>query len=98
MEQPAKDPLTPNDKIEKAFDMKNEGNSLFKAQNIQGAIKKYHSALLYVKGLFDRKGILRGLGADCSDTSDEDDTDVNRKKIKELQFLCYNNLAGIFSH
>ena len=100
MEQPLKDeqllknPLTTEEKVEKAFALKNEGNEHFKANDVQSAIRKYHNALLYVKGLANRFATLQSLGTGFSGSENEDISEESKRKIKELQFLCYNNLAG----
>ena len=95
MEHQPKDPLTIDDKIEKAFALKSEGNDHFKANDLQSAIRKYHSALLYVKGLSSRRGTLEALGADCTLPEINEVTEEHKANIEELQILCYNNLAGI---
>lgn len=94
MEQQPKDPLTIDDKIERAFILKSEGNDYFKANDLQSAIRKYHNALLYVKGLASRRGTLEALGADCSVSEINEVTEERKAKIEELEFLCYNNLAA----
>ena len=93
-EDPPKNPLTTEEKVEKAFALKNDGNELFKANDVQSAIRKYHNALLYVKGLVSRSATLQSLGAGFPGTGIEDVSEETKIKINELEFLCYNNLAG----
>ena len=96
MEQPPSGQLTNGEKIEKALALKNEGNEYFKANDTQTAIRKYHNALMFVKGLDSRFATLQSIGADNAGLGNEDISEEERKKIKELQFTCYNNLAGIY--
>ena len=95
-ETTVKTTLIPTEKIAKSIEIKNEGNEKFKAMDYQGAIRKYHNALLYVKGLGDRSQTLQALGGGTEDhhAANPEITEEDKKKIKDLQFMCYNNLAG----
>lgn len=90
----AKTELTPAEKIAQSMEMKNEGNERFKAMDYQAAIRKYHNAILYIKGLGDRSQTLQALGGGAEDPTNPEITKEDHKKIKDLQFMCYNNLAG----
>ena len=72
--------------------MKDEGNKLFKVNQWRKAIKKYHHALMYIKGITDRL-----------DTLDQTDLKVilgkqqpsqqDRKDAEELMINLLNNLS-----
>lgn len=98
MDKTGKVQVTLSEKIEKAFALRNEGNERFKAEDYRDAMKKYHFALLHVKGLLDRSATLQALGADSSEYKCEDVSDEKKQQIKEVEFLCYNNLAGRQNH
>lgn len=95
MEESENCSLTIDEKIQKAYDLKNYGNEYFKAQNYPSAIRKYHNALMYVKGLTDRASTLKALGAEDAAVGCQRASDQNKQDILELEFLCYNNLAGM---
>ncbi|EDO25428.1 predicted protein, partial [Nematostella vectensis] len=78
--------LNVEDKIDQAFSLKEEGNGCFKQKNYREAMKKYHRAMLYVRGLTDQP-----MPFSLSDrplVSEE-----LAAKILELELSCYNNLA-----
>ena len=64
-------------KLKEAKVFKDAGNELYKSGNFKGAAKKYHRAILYLKGIdSDVHGgspipILKGLGHDAIDLSPE---------------------------
>ncbi|XP_032240458.2 tetratricopeptide repeat protein 9C [Nematostella vectensis] len=79
--------LNVEDKIDQAFSLKEEGNGCFKQKNYREAMKKYHRAMLYVRGLTDQP-----MPFSLSDrplVSEE-----LAAKILELELSCYNNLAA----
>lgn len=79
--------LTPEERVELAKALKERGNDYFKKQEYREAMKNYHKALLHVKGLIDQPkfpGIV---------LSDEI-SDELKNCIHQIQFSCYNNLAG----
>ena len=79
--------LTPEERVELAKALKEIGNDHFKKQEYRKAMKNYHKALLHVKGLIDPPkfpGIV---------LSDEI-SDELKNCIYQIQFSCYNNLAG----
>ena len=65
------------EKLQEAKVFKDAGNELYKSGNFKGAAKKYHRAILYLKGIdSDVHGgspipILKGLGHDAIDLSPE---------------------------
>ena len=80
--------LSTKEKIERGVTLKVEGNEYFKKKDYRDAMKSYHKALLHVKGLIDRPFVF-GLDSAGRDISEED-----KEKIYQVQFSCYNNLAG----
>ena len=75
------------EKIQQGLVLKAEGNEYFKKQEYRNAMKCYHKALLHVKGLVDRPTL--GL-----DSLEQDISDDDKHGICQVQFSCYNNLAG----
>ena len=39
------------EKLQTALNYKNEGNELYKAKNYKKAMRKYHNAIMYLKGI-----------------------------------------------
>ena len=83
--------LSIEERLETGMALKEKGNEYFKKQEYRNAMKSYHKALLYVKGIIDRPN-LPGLEA-----SEEDISDEAKNNIHKVQFSCYNNLAGKIS-
>ena len=76
---------TDEERIEKAENYKAEGNDFFKKEEYKSAIKKYHYALLYLKGIGEKHPI----------TGEQKIlTDEWKMRHSEIKFGCYNNLAG----
>ena len=86
--------LTPTEKIIKAYEVKDEGNGHFKALDYQTAIKRYHHALLYVKGLSDENPFQALTGVSPLSNGENKLSEKSKESIKELEFICNNNLAG----
>ncbi|CAH3197422.1 unnamed protein product [Porites evermanni] len=80
--------LSIEERLETGMALKEKGNEYFKKQEYRNAMKNYHKALLYVKGIIDRPN-LPGLEA-----SEEDVSDEAKNSIHKVQFSCYNNLAA----
>ena len=76
------------ERIEQGKGLKTQGNEYFKKKEYRNAMKSYHKALLHVKGLVDQP-TFPGMDSLEKDISDED-----RQEIYQVQFSCYNNLAG----
>lgn len=82
--------LSAEERVELGIALKEKGNEYFKKQEYRNAMKSYHKALLHVKGLVDQP-TLPGIEAGDKDISDE-----VKNSIYQVQFGCYNNLAGKF--
>ena len=74
--------------VERGAALKNEGNECFKKHEYRKAMKYYHKTLLHVKGVIDLPTI-SDLDHEKMRVSDE-----LRERIQQIQFSCYNNLAG----
>lgn len=73
------------ERIEKAESYKVEGNEFFTKKEYKSAMKKYHFALLYLKGIGEKHPV----------TGEQNIlTDEWKKRYDETEFGCYNNLAG----
>eukprot|EP00794_Sanderia_malayensis_P020152 gene20152-22126_t len=92
MDTSATSELSIEDKIKKAYLLKNEGSEHFKASNYQNAIRKYHHALLHVKGL--DQGELKNMMMLSSNNTQSLLSEESKKSIQELHLICYNNLAA----
>ena len=78
------------EKIAKAHELKQEGNSLFKAGQLRRAMRKYHHGLLYVKGVVNQvpglPAVERLVRVKASPAEEEE--------ANELIGALSNNLAG----
>jgi hypothetical protein len=83
------------EKLKFAKEFKNAGNQLYKSGDFKGAAKKYHRAVLYLKGIdSDVHGgtpipILKGLGHEAIELSEEQEkVFLSFKKIyhKQVQY------------
>jgi len=79
------------EKIEQGAALKAEGNEYFKKKEYRNAMKCYHKALLHVKGLVDQPIFSGMTGMDSFEKQISDD---EKEEIYQVQFGCYNNLAG----
>lgn len=77
------------ERIQQGVALKAEGNEYFKKKEYRNAMKCYHKALLHVRGLVDQPTFLAGMDSFEKDISDDD-----KEGIYQVQFSCYNNLAG----
>ena len=78
---------TDEERIVKAENYKAEGNEFFKKEEYKAAVKRYHFALLYAKGIGEKHPI----------TGDQNIlTDEWNKRLAEVKFSTYNNLAGAY--
>ena len=80
--------MSTKEKIERGVALKAVGNDYFKKKDYRNAMKSYHKALLHVKGLIDQPFLI-GMESIVKDIADED-----KETIFQVQFSCYNNLAG----
>ena len=96
----------PDDKkLEKAIQFKQEGNDAYKTKNYIQAIKKYHRALLYLKGIGQSPGLGKmeslfngDLGLGTGDANRQCAVDPKMMaQVVDLKTDCYNNLAGRFN-
>ena len=81
----AKPSSTNEDRIAKAASYKEEGNGYFAKKEYKKATKKYHFALLQLRGIGEKNPI----------TGEQDKlSEEMEKRLLEGKFGCYNNLAG----
>ena len=89
------DDLTPLDKLVKARELKDEGGELFRGSEWKKAARKYHYALLYVKGAIDTKPndpLIKMLMKQSQDVVEL--SPAERQEAHQLQMTLLNNLAG----
>lgn len=79
------------ERIQQGAALKAEGNEYFKKKEFRNAMKCYHKALLHVKGLLDHPTFIDLPGVDYLEKGISDD---DKEEIYQIQFSCYNNLAG----
>ena len=81
-----------SDKITKAHELKEDGNAAFKAGNYRTAMKKYHHALMYTKGVINQGdlSVIPGLEHVARDGV----TDEEKAAATKLDLIISNNLAG----
>ena len=82
---------TNSEKLARSKELKDIGNGLFKSGDTKTALKKYHHALMFVKGI-----ALSDLGVSGipSDLLNEKVTEEEREMGDELKALIHNNIAG----
>ncbi|XP_013407752.1 tetratricopeptide repeat protein 9C [Lingula anatina] len=77
------------DKLNQAKSFKNEGNEQYKKKNYKNAIRNYHKALLYLKGV--------GASNPFSQLTGEQEPILPpevQEEVTKLKSDCYNNLAA----
>jgi len=80
-----------SEKLGKAKDLKDSGNELFKNGDTKNATKKYHQALMYVKGVLCTDTSVPGIPEDLM----YEKVNKEEKAIgDELTATLHNNLAG----
>lgn len=84
---------TNSEKLARARELKDIGNTLFKSGDTKSAVKKYHHALMFVKGLTSPDLELSGLS---NDLIGEKVTKEEREMGNELSALIHNNIAGSY--
>lgn len=82
---------TNSEKLARAKELKNVGNTLFKSGETKNAVKKYHHALMYIKGISSLDHGIPGLP---SEFMYEKVTEEEGKMGDELTALIHNNIAG----
>ena len=77
-----------------ARQLKDEGNRQFKAGDYRSAIKKYHHALMYTRGVVGRGDVpaIPGMEYAVKHVATEEE----KEAAKELSLVLSNNLAGIY--
>ena len=79
--------------IQMAMSNKEIGNALFREGHIRKAMRKYHDALLYLKGFEDNP--LTAFGSSTAyPTSISKLNTETRKVVQDLNISLSNNLAG----
>ncbi|KAJ1836303.1 hypothetical protein IWW55_000736 [Coemansia sp. RSA 2706] len=85
-----------NKKIEQGLKFKDEGGSEFKAGNFSQALKKYHYALLYLRGLNDSLlGLTRDRNPENLKESDITDLEKDISNIHSNMALCQLRLGRL---
>jgi hypothetical protein len=74
----------------KCRELKEEGNKLVKAKEWKKAMKKYHHALMYVKGITDKLDLLPGLEETLGR---QKPSEQEKKDATELMLSLLNNLS-----
>lgn len=82
---------TNSEKLTRAKELKDIGNTLFKSGDTKNAVKKYHHALMFVKGISSSDLGIPGLP---SELMNEKVTEEERAMGDELTALIHNNIAG----
>jgi len=84
------------EKLDKALEFKEQGNSFYKEQNFKKAAKSYHKAILYLKGidtdLHGTPAFLQGASVDPNHDK-HIDKEVEEKCI-QTNISVYNNLCA----
>lgn len=76
--------------LEEAVQMKAEGNAFYREKNLRSAIRRYHSALLILRGLDPEvMSSMKGLGPVAPPLTAEQET-----LLRNTQVDLYNNLAA----
>ena len=84
--------LTKQEKLQQAIVLKDEGNAFYKQNDFKNAMKKYHHALLFVKGLAVEQPFKHIL---FYDNGEGEVTEEFKQKAQHTESICYNNLAGM---
>ncbi|KAK3750014.1 hypothetical protein QZH41_008662, partial [Actinostola sp. cb2023] len=83
--------LTKQEKLQQAIVLKDEGNAFYKQNDFKNAMKKYHHALLFVKGLAVEQPFKHIL---FYDNGEGEVTEEFKQKAQHTESICYNNLAA----
>ena len=83
-------PTTIQGRLTKAKSLKQEGNEFFRVGGWKKAIRKYHHALMYCKGITDKLDIIPGLAAAGGVKASEEE----KREASEVTVAVTNNLAG----
>ena len=83
---------TNSEKLARAKELKDTGNALFKSGDTKNAVKKYHHALMFIKGVSSSDFGIPGLPNDLN--MNEKVTEEERAIGDELTAVIHNNIAG----
>lgn len=80
------------DKVEKGLDCKARGNDALKANDITGALRSYHEAILYLSGLptAENSNLMPGVAHGKKPILDQEISE----RVQEALRACYLNMAG----
>lgn len=81
-------PLTNSEKIDKGYEIKDEGNAFVKQQEFRKAAKTYRKVFLYINGLISKDNEQMAKFASNDLLSDEE-----YQRVKALKLTTYSNLA-----
>lgn len=84
---------TNSEKLARAKELKDTGNAFFKSGDTKNAVKKYHHALMFIKGVFSSDFGMPGLPNDLMKMN-EKVTEEERAIGDELTAVIHNNIAG----
>lgn len=79
-----------SERILKCRELKEEGNKLVKSQEWRLAMKKYHHALMYVKGITETNNALVGME---DALGRQKPTEQEKEDVTELMLSLWNNLS-----
>ncbi|XP_023231506.1 tetratricopeptide repeat protein 9C-like isoform X1 [Centruroides sculpturatus] len=101
-ENPIKQQISVEEKLQTAKKFKEEGNNLYKSKNYKMAMGKYHRALLYVKGIEEhhQKNNLPSMfyQGNLRQNNTKSLSKNIQEEVKILKADCYNNLAASLLH
>ena len=86
-------PSTIQGRLDRAKQLKGEGNKCFKEKDWKRAIKKYHHALMYCKGITDKLDFIPGMAAAGGLKATEEE----EREATAVTVAVTNNLAGVFT-
>lgn len=84
-------PDTAASQLQKANELREEGNKFFEEKNFKGAIRKYHNALLYTRAMTNKMSEFGFLNTSQRATAAEEES------AKKLTTALSNNLSGCLS-
>lgn len=83
-------PTSIRGRLDRAKQLKQEGNQHFKDKGWKKAIKKYHHALMYCKGITDKLDFIPGLAAAGGVKASAEE----EREATDITVAVSNNLAG----
>lgn len=82
-------PDTAAAQLQKANELREEGNKLFEGKNFKGAIRKYHNSLFYARAVTNKLSEFSGLL-----NKTQHATAMEEESAKKLTTALSNNLSG----